>query len=58
MKINQNDPEIHYILGKLSLALKDPKNALVHFDLSLSKEYNEPSFLEKAKILYTDKLYD
>ncbi len=31
MKINNNDPEIHYILGKLSIALKDNKNALTHF---------------------------
>jgi hypothetical protein len=37
LKINSQDPEIHYIFGKLSLALKDSTNALVHFDLSLNK---------------------
>jgi hypothetical protein len=45
MKLNTNDPEIHYIFGKLSLALKDTKNAIVHFDISLSKEKNEAAIL-------------
>jgi hypothetical protein len=31
MKINSNDAEVHYILGKLSIALKDKKNAATHF---------------------------
>jgi Flp pilus assembly protein TadD len=37
MKINPNDSEVHYILGKLSLAFNDSKNALTHFDSSLAK---------------------
>jgi hypothetical protein len=37
MKINSNDPEVHYILGKLSIALNDKKNAVIHYDASLIK---------------------
>jgi hypothetical protein len=37
MKINSNDAEIHYILGKISIALKDKKNAIVHYESSLNK---------------------
>ena len=43
--MNSGDYEIFYILGKISQALGDQKNALTYFKAALDKEANEESLL-------------
>jgi uncharacterized protein HemY len=48
--MNSNDYEIFYILGKISQVLNDQHSALEYFKTAISKEPNEESFLERARI--------
>ena len=48
-RINSNDYELFYILGKISMALGDPKEAINNFKNSINKEPNEESYIELAK---------
>ncbi len=51
------DPEIFYILGKIALALGDKTTALANFRSSISKEPNEPAYIEQARICMADSEY-
>jgi tetratricopeptide (TPR) repeat protein len=51
------DPEIFYILGKIALALGDKTTALANFRSSISKDPNEPSYIEQARICMADSEY-
>ena len=42
---NSSDYELFYVLGKISLALGDPKEASNNFKNSINKEPNEESYL-------------
>lgn len=56
-RMNSNDYELFYIFGKISLALGDESSAFTYFKSSISKEPNEESFLEQAKIHMNNNEY-
>jgi hypothetical protein len=45
IKLNPNNPEVHYIMGKISIALNDEENSLIHLKTSIAKEENEAAYL-------------